>query len=90
MYGLGFKYISIHALVKRATQLRNTFITALGISIHALVKRATLMGLSSLSKRDISIHALVKRATFSALSTDGAELNFNPRPREEGDTLLRC
>ena len=27
----------------------------------------------------------MKRATFSALSTDGAELNFNPRPREEGD-----
>ena len=27
----------------------------------------------------------MKRATFSALSTDGAELNFNPHPREEGD-----
>ena len=34
----------------------------------------------------ISIHALVKRATFFALSTDGAKLDFNPRPREEGDT----
>ena len=56
--------ISIHALVKRATQLRNTFITALGISIHALVKRATGYHHHLYqNNQNISIHALVKRAT---------------------------
>ena len=33
--------ISIHALVKRATQIRNCEVHFKAISIHALVKRAT-------------------------------------------------
>ena len=33
--------ISIHALVKRATNVINNYIRVAGISIHALVKRAT-------------------------------------------------
>ena len=33
--------ISIHALVKRATDVVNNYIRVVGISIHALVKRAT-------------------------------------------------
>ena len=34
--------ISIHALVKRATNVVNNYIRVAGISIHALVKRATI------------------------------------------------
>ena len=57
------RYISIHALVKRAT-VRDTFFNAsLGISIHALVKRATQGNFSGACLAGISIHALVKRAT---------------------------
>ena len=33
----------------------------------------------------ISIHALVKRATNFARISSAFILNFNPRPREEGD-----
>ena len=58
------------------------------ISIHALVKRATCI-IKVLSKSlQISIHALVKRATVSSACVKCLSLNFNPRPREEGDTLL--
>ena len=55
--------ISIHALVKRATQ--NTITTSVSgaISIHALVKRATLIECDGGKIWIISIHALVKRAT---------------------------
>ena len=35
----------------------------------------------------ISIHALVKRATLVILYVQGMEVNFNPRPREEGDGI---
>ena len=39
----------------------------------------------------ISIHALVKRATVTYLAISFSFLNFNPRPREEGDPrLYRC
>ena len=59
-----FSDISIHALVKRATQLSPLIVNPLCISIHALVKRATLF-----------------------LDTSGLFLpDFNPRPREEGDS----
>ena len=37
------EYISIHALVKRATYGRKWYYRLIDISIHALVKRATLM-----------------------------------------------
>ena len=55
--------ISIHALVKRATNVIMDFPELQNISIHALVKRATIERLNELFKDDISIHALVKRAT---------------------------
>ena len=35
----------------------------------------------------ISIHALVKRATYRVINTVSHCLNFNPRPREEGDPI---
>ena len=56
--------ISIHALVKRATQVRRYVKRCKGISIHALVKRATAAFGDYTAGLDISIHALVKRATL--------------------------
>ena len=55
--------ISIHALVKRATNVVNNYIRVAGISIHALVKRATNITQIDYISMIISIHALVKRAT---------------------------
>ena len=56
--------ISIHALVKRATNNAKYDLKRLIISIHALVKRATSLLLFSFLIAVISIHALVKRATL--------------------------
>ena len=55
------------------------------ISIHALVKRATLAMYYVHGQFTISIHALVKRATNIINHNICNGLNFNPRPREEGD-----
>ena len=100
--------ISIHALVKRATQATPKYhhtyshfnprpreegdidgfqtIGKYTISIHALVKRATKNYLIGNIFRIISIHALVKRATIFGYAVIYRKCNFNPRPREEGDT----
>ena len=58
-----------------------------GISIHALVKRATTILHSDYFDTAISIHALVKRATTKYALRDCKIFYFNPRPREEGDTV---
>ena len=74
--------------MKRATadnQVARIYST---ISIHALVKRATGFGAYADDYIIISIHALVKRATFTVTYSVQAFVNFNPRPREEGDFLL--
>ena len=56
--------ISIHALVKRATNHLPPATLTASISIHALVKRATDTGKNcEIFNNYISIHALVKRAT---------------------------
>ena len=55
------------------------------ISIHALVKRATAPSDIGSFSFCISIHALVKRATQAELQDTSVTLDFNPRPREEGD-----
>ena len=78
-------WISIHALVKRATSPEKMRQIACDISIHALVKRATRYGHVVYPGWVISIHALVKRATSTAASSAVAKRYFNPRPREEGD-----
>ena len=65
--GIGKAIISIHALVKRATEMHTIISSVYGISIHALVKRATLSTCSSAIILSISIHALVKRATVYAV-----------------------
>ena len=59
------------------------------ISIHALVKRATNTGDVIYEYDDISIHALVKRATGSLSPFFEGGVDFNPRPREEGDRSCR-
>ena len=56
--------ISIHALVKRATNVPEEVAKLVTISIHALVKRATESREAETAGRKISIHALVKRATI--------------------------
>ena len=78
--------ISIHALVKRATNQPCNTRRSFRISIHALVKRATATAKCDYKTSHISIHALVKRATvLERQSKITGTLNFNPRPREEGD-----
>ena len=59
------------------------------ISIHALVKRATGAVVLDVRKVDISIHALVKRATNMTEISPLYMANFNPRPRKEGDAILK-
>ena len=77
--------ISIHALVKRATEALKKLTVKINISIHALVKRAT-SDLPRLASGDaISIHALVKRATYPDTIGEALKSDFNPRPRKEGD-----
>ena len=58
--------ISIHALVKRATEDTDIWTQNYFISIHALVKRATRRAFDFRLKKKISIHALVKRATLKS------------------------
>ena len=77
--------ISIHALVKRATDWEANFPDMYDISIHALVKRATKGTNPVKSNLAISIHALVKRATLDLHMRLCLRRYFNPRPREEGD-----
>ena len=79
--------ISIHALVKRATGGKRKMKKVNVISIHALVKRATFGQYATAASQQISIHALVKRATTRQYPRNGKFLNFNPRPREEGDAF---
>ena len=80
------EYISIHALVKRATYQLPARLRGAGISIHALVKRATVFTKAQYNIDNISIHALVKRATTHKCDQRSQDFYFNPRPRKEGDT----
>ena len=74
--------------MKRATSYKPSFFNSSAISIHALVKRATFFDFPELQACDISIHALVKRATTVLERYLVHTMNFNPRPREEGDKTL--
>ncbi len=82
---MGQWYISIHALVKRATIKCAGMSKGAKISIHALVKRATNCIGVRIHGKKISIHALVKRATGKKEKNACAKIHFNPRPRKEGD-----
>ena len=80
------RFISIHALVKRATLNNLRYFQIKTISIHALVKRATVLPEPVAPNINISIHALVKRATRHSSYPPSFEFrDFNPRPRKEGD-----
>ena len=56
------------------------------ISIHALAKRATRDFDDYKYRVNISIHALAKRATFCQNMAIQHAIDFNPRPRKEGDS----
>ena len=78
--------ISIHALAKRATHINRNMLANQHISIHALAKRATVIRLNfGIIIFDISIHALAKRATKAVTGMPVVFVDFNPRPRKEGD-----
>ena len=49
------------------------------------MKRATSLVGENGGNVTISIHALVKRATVNKALNNIRIINFNPRPREEGD-----
>ena len=49
------------------------------------MKRATSERMRTYVSDAISIHALVKRATTGIKILDTLIIDFNPRPREEGD-----
>ena len=72
--------------MKRATTAEHCKNPLNSISIHALVKRATLTDVIQEITWGISIHALVKRATKSDIGEIQKIFDFNPRPREEGDS----
>ena len=59
------------------------------ISIHALAKRATVKFVASNFVPRISIHALAKRATLILIVSPTLTVDFNPRPRKEGD-FYKC
>ena len=52
------------------------------------MKRATISAVCYFFDIFISIHALVKRATNRRALQKSTKFNFNPRPREEGDSIL--
>ena len=79
------EYISIHALVKRATFYTVFKMTPDLISIHALVKRATIDdGIVEVAVDDFNPRP---REEGDALNNifKCCTCHFNPRPREEGD-----
>ena len=73
--------------MKRATCFTPLSVRGYHISIHALVKRATFFINGDENGMIISIHALVKRATHGRVGLGLVRLDFNPRPREEGDVV---
>ena len=80
-------YISIHALVKRATDTYIDKYSKIKISIHALVKRATQKVKQS-KKIDYNFNPRPREegdVTFKI--SRGVPSDFNPRPREEGDGI---
>ena len=72
--------ISIHALVKRATNTYSHLYPREEISIHALVKRATQIVCRFAHLLNISIHALVKRATWQRLVNNCHRGRFQSTP----------
>jgi len=80
--------VSIHALARRATIVRDRHARAVRVSIHALARRATI---SSRRSSQISTGFNPRpRAKGDAGRTVGRTFagRFNPRPRAKGDVTL--
>ena len=80
--------ISIHALAKRATLSRVTFLARILFQSTPSQRGRPLFSGCISSKKIISIHALAKRATIRKNIRLQSTKNFNPRPRKEGDSSL--
>ena len=80
-----FAFISIHALVKRATRLVAFSSDIELISIHALVKRATFLFLRDLLFLCHFNPRPRKEGDKLVGDLDYTIEHFNPRPRKEGD-----
>ena len=79
-------FISIHALVKRATEPPvNTKDLESNFNPRPRKEGDDAFIVDGYIYHFISIHALVKRATGLADSSNGSKGDFNPRPRKEGD-----
>ena len=79
--------ISIHALVKRATDVYDFYLEQFRISIHALVKRATLFSYFHYTVSPNFNPRPREEGDKGFYATLTVKLDFNPRPREEGDTV---
>ena len=76
--------ISIHALVKRATEGAKFVLLTFAISIHALVKRATYIFDKDGNVYDFNPRPRKEGDIYKSTRTSKGA-NFNPRPRKEGD-----
>ena len=79
--------ISIHALVKRATEGAKFVLLTFAISIHALVKRATYIFDKDGNVYDFNPRPRKEGDIYKSTRTSKGA-NFNPRPRKEGDLSL--
>ena len=79
--------ISIHALVKRATNISAIAIADEKISIHALVKRATVDICNKLLQICNFNPRPREEGDHMETTTMQKSFYFNPRPREEGDRM---
>ena len=79
--------ISIHALVKRATEGAKFVLLTFAISIHALVKRATYIFDKDGNVYDFNPRPRKEGDIYKSTRTSKGA-NFNPRPRKEGDYRL--
>ena len=85
VHTLGRWYISIHALVKRATFCSGCYADLNNISIHALVKRATNQSLYRRPHRWYFNPRPREEGDHKISRCASSKMDFNPRPREEGD-----
>ena len=81
-----YNIISIHALVKRATIINDSYLYG-GLYFNPRPRKEgdTFVDILTAGDIPISIHALVKRATQKRSCACYKKPYFNPRPRKEGD-----
>ena len=79
--------ISIHALVKRATDVSFNASYIERISIHALVKRATFLRCMAIPLTHYFNPRPREEGDVGHTKLGHYQTYFNPRPREEGDLI---